>query len=758
MALASDLIEQRPLLVNSVLLRQNPHVVFEWLKRTDIVKEKGDELLLSGSLRSQSGNRNSISAGNTTNTLTFFGEENRFLGEDLVDATFREAVKKVDPFRAVGRVQDLWIAWAKYREACGSDGNPDDKENISSDNNDGKLAGLRKVYTIATREGRFAHADEIAGVWCEWIETELAYGNYDYALHLARQSLSAVPKSESKLKQVQLSSGQPNVHVKTNTSTANGNLSANSVTGKQFSTAPVQTVQKSGAKSKKQNQSQKQSQQRDPADETRSRALRSKKLWYLALDLEENFGTFETLKSTYERMIELKIATPQTLLNFAALLEEHKFFEESFRVYERGVTLFRQPHCHDLWLLYLVKFMSRYKVTKLERSRDLFEQAIISCSESMVMQMRLHILYGKLEERYGLARRSLEIYQQGCDKISKLEEKSGKKGANKEKDEKNQDDDTKNSTLKSDLLRKMWSLLIVRTGEIKGGQVAREVLNTAVNSLPEGDALVHFGLLYAELETSFGELARARGIYEYISEFCDPRRYPKFWEIWQVFELRHGSSDTFREMKRIQRAIQAAYAQVHFNAPDISASLDDLKPVGLDPIGEAEAKLRGEVEEDKAAGKGPSESVTLDKAGRLFLQKREELLEQLGTYQLEKDSFFEECERFTGYRPGYVFKLGIKGLGFYEDLREKRKNELKMGGISTAGQTVESKKRERSRSPSPDRKPSPKRVKTAVKSEEIELDMDDDDDKGNESVVKTEETEVVPKKKGALDKFRKKKG
>lgn len=61
----------------------------------------------------------------------------------------------------------------------------------------------------------------------------------------------------------------------------------------------------------------------------------------------------------------------------------------------------------------------RYKSRKVERARDLFEEAIRACSESESMMMRLHVLYGKLEERYGLARKALQIYQQGVEKITK---------------------------------------------------------------------------------------------------------------------------------------------------------------------------------------------------------------------------------------------------------------------------------------------------------------------------------------------------
>ena len=33
----------------------------------------------------------------------------------------------------------------------------------------------------------------------------------------------------------------------------------------------------------------------------------------------------------------------------------------------------------------------------------------------------------------------------------------------------------------------------------------------------------------------------------------------KYWKEWQEFEVRHGNEDTFREMLRIKRSVQAQY-------------------------------------------------------------------------------------------------------------------------------------------------------------------------------------------------------
>ena len=48
-------------------------------------------------------------------------------------------------------------------------------------------------------------------------------------------------------------------------------------------------------------------------------------------------------------------------------------------------------------------------------------------------------------------------------------------------------------------------------------------------------------------------------IWGHASQFCDPRVDPKFWAEWNAFEVETGSEDTFREMLRIKRSVQAQY-------------------------------------------------------------------------------------------------------------------------------------------------------------------------------------------------------
>ena len=66
-------------------------------------------------------------------------------------------------------------------------------------------------------------------------------------------------------------------------------------------------------------------------------------------------------------------------------------------------------------------------------------------------------------------------------------------------------------------------------------------------------------LKFAEMERRLGEIDRARAIYGHASQFCDPRTNPTFWQKWESFEVQHGNEDTFKEMLRIKRSVQAQY-------------------------------------------------------------------------------------------------------------------------------------------------------------------------------------------------------
>ena len=48
---------------------------------------------------------------------------------------------------------------------------------------------------------------------------------------------------------------------------------------------------------------------------------RSLKLWSFYCDLEESLGTLESARAVYDQILELRIATPQIILNYALFLQ-----------------------------------------------------------------------------------------------------------------------------------------------------------------------------------------------------------------------------------------------------------------------------------------------------------------------------------------------------------------------------------------------------------------------------------------------------
>src|SRR5947209_2379125 len=79
------------------------------------------------------------------------------------------------------------------------------------------------------------------------------------------------------------------------------------------------------------------------------------------------------------------------------------------QAYEKGIAIFKWPNVYDIWNTYLTKFLKRFGGTKLERARDLFEQCLENCPEKYAKA--LYLLYGKLEEDHGLARRAMDVYE-----------------------------------------------------------------------------------------------------------------------------------------------------------------------------------------------------------------------------------------------------------------------------------------------------------------------------------------------------------
>lgn len=104
----------------------------------------------------------------------------------------------------------------------------------------------------------------------------------------------------------------------------------------------------------------------------------------------------------------------------------------------------------------------------------------------------------------------------------------------------------------------MYTFYIAKTASSFGLPATRAIYETAIQSLPDRSS-ASLCLRFASLERKLGEIDRARAIYKYASQFCDPRLHVNFWREWNSFEVEHGSEDTFREMLRVKRSTMALY-------------------------------------------------------------------------------------------------------------------------------------------------------------------------------------------------------
>ncbi|KAG2453740.1 hypothetical protein HYH02_001951 [Chlamydomonas schloesseri] len=419
LARLEHLMNRRPELLSSVILRQNPHNVAEWHKRVKIFTGKPTKQIL----------------------------------------TYTEAVRTVDPEKAIGKPFTLWCAFAKFYEFHGD------------------VANARIIFQKAT-EARHKYVDDLAQVWCEWAEMELRHSNFKRALDVVTRAITPPPRPAR-------------------------------MTPEEERALPV-------------------------AD----RVYRNLKLHLMHTDLEESLGTRESTCAAYDRILELRIATPQVILNYALFLTEQKAFEDAFKVYERGIALFKYPHVKDIWTAYLAAFVERYGGKKLERARDLYEQAIKDAPAAECKP--LYLEYAKLEETYGLARHAMDIYARALAAVPKGERKS------------------------------VLDLYVSRASDFFGIAKVREIYESAIEAEPphelSDDDVREVCMRYAALETKLGEIDRARAIYVHGSAVSHPDRAADFWAAWRAFEVRHGNEDTFKEMMRILRSVKVSFSHTQINS------------------------------------------------------------------------------------------------------------------------------------------------------------------------------------------------
>ena len=418
--------------------------------------------------------------------------------------TYTQAVAAVDPLRASGgRVWTLWAAFARVYEDNGDPGSARvvfaKALGVELSGEGGPSPSLSYSLDEPAR-ARLAYADDAARLWCAWAEGELRAKRYSLARAVLRLATARPP-------------------------------AALFFAGR---TAPLSAEE-----------------ERDPAVPPSARAYRSLRLWSMRCDVEESLGTCDDAARAYEGALDLRVASAQLVLNFAAMLLEHNRFEAAFRAYERGTQLFKYPAARDVWNAYLKSFIDRYEAglrsssaatdssRERERARDLLRCALAAAPPAE--RADLYLQASSFEEKHGPPREAVAVLEKG---VLDVPNKGGGR-------------------------RRLYDALLAKSSLLFGVSKVREVFEAALErdsgapgGLPDLDAL-QLARQWAALEGRLGEVDRARAVYAHASSLADPSVSVDFWDAWNAFEVSHGNEDTFREALRCRRAVRASFAGAH---------------------------------------------------------------------------------------------------------------------------------------------------------------------------------------------------
>ncbi|CUS24106.1 LAQU0S14e00254g1_1 [Lachancea quebecensis] len=332
----------------------------------------------------------------------------------------------------------------------------------------GKLDAARETYDRGLRVP-YKSLSDLENIWCAWAEMELECGRIQASIKLLREALK-VPKSAGLVVDAY--------------NTGNSSVPAKAIT------------------------------------------FISQRLWTLYIDLLESTcespaGIEETVRA-YEQLIALKLATPLNFINYSHFLQEQGQWDESFKIYERAITIFPGQARFDIWSLYLQQSLDRKRPA--ETMRDLFEQALKVVEEDVDCPS-LFILCSDFEHSCGLEKRSIDVLLRGCRECKSLSAKVA-----------------------------LWKACLSFSKERLGAESSRPLYEECIKTLPNSRA-TSFALEFAETEAILGDYDRVRAILRFGAGLIHPDRNAQLWNYWSEFELKHGDKSTYKEMLKMKREL-----------------------------------------------------------------------------------------------------------------------------------------------------------------------------------------------------------
>ena len=141
---------------------------------------------------------------------------------------------------------------------------------------------------------------------------------------------------------------------------------------------------------------------------------------------------------------------------------------------------------------------------------------------------RFYLMYARFEEKYGLARQCVGVYDRAVSVVPEKE------------------------------VLGMFRRYINVTRKFFGTIKTREVYERAIKAVSEKQ-IPALCLEYAEVEADLGEIDRARCLYNHCAQYVDPRSENTFWPSYHTFELTHGNQDTFQTMLQVRRSVESVF-------------------------------------------------------------------------------------------------------------------------------------------------------------------------------------------------------
>ncbi|CRG96996.1 pre-mRNA-splicing factor SYF1, putative [Plasmodium gallinaceum] len=300
------LLDKRKTFIADIKLKNNKNNVYIWLSKIDAIEDKDEKI-------------------------------------DL----FNKCLEYFQNNDYSGKLSDIYITYAYYHY------------------NNNNYDESKKIFYRAIEEKNFKSLNEIASIFCSWVELELLQKNYKEALNIARLSIDISRDSHKKTLQNK------------------NEESFNGLNGKIH---------------------------------TNFNLLNSIKLVCLILDMEINYGTIETSLNLFDLLYHSKSITVKMVLSFSNYLYEQKYFNECFKIYEKAISLFNYPYLYPIYINYINKYIERYKDKNISYVRELFKQAIYGMDNKTYIPKEfakyIFLMYAMFEENYGFLKKSLSIYKE----------------------------------------------------------------------------------------------------------------------------------------------------------------------------------------------------------------------------------------------------------------------------------------------------------------------------------------------------------